>query len=286
MELRLSLRYQGPAVESGEMDVYEAATNMVAFSDFMVASAKEAYGESAFVKANVIGIGKGSFVTDLAINVLGPAATIFSTISPDKFIDLLKEAFDLWKFLKGKPPTKVVNVSDKGQQIEVVNNNGQITQVHADSLNIVFNEKATDAVERFIRSPLSREGIDSVEIADKDKKVIGQVKQGESKFFVSVRPEEKITESEIEMALIVEAPVFKDELKWRFSDGQNSFLADIDDREFLARVDQGELFGKGDILLVKLRITQMRSGAKISAQRSVVKVLDHKHGQEQKNLFS
>src|SRR6266853_1964305 len=212
MELRLSLRYQGPAVEAGEMDVYEAATNMMAFSDFMVASAKEAYGESASVKANVTGIGKGSFITDLAINVLGPAATIFSTISPDKFLDLLKDAVGLWKFLKGEPPTTITNVSGKSQHVEVINNDGQIMQVHIDSLQIVFNEKATDAVEKFIQNPLSREGMDSVEIADKDKKVICHIKQGEGKYFVPVRPEEKITENEIEMALIVEAPVFKDEL--------------------------------------------------------------------------
>src|SRR5712671_3235809 len=102
MELRVSLRYHGPAVESGEMDVYEAAMYLVASSDFMVGSAKEAYVESAFVKANVTGIGKGSFITDLAINVLGPAATIFSTISPDKFLELLKDAIGLWKFLKGE----------------------------------------------------------------------------------------------------------------------------------------------------------------------------------------
>lgn len=284
MELRLSLRYRGPAVEAGQMDVYEAAANMIAFSDFMVASAKEVYGESASAQANVAGYGKGSFVTDLVINVLGPVTSIFSTFTPEQFIALLNNAFELWKFLKGEP-AKSITVSDKGQYAEVINNNGQITQIQIDALKIVFNDKAVQAVGQFIKDSLSRDGIDSVEIADKEN-IIGQVNQRESGYFVTVSPEEKITDNEIEMALVIEAPVFKEDNKWRFSDGQNSFHADIEDREFLSRVDSGERFGKGDILIVKLRITQVRTGMKISAQRSIVKVVEHRHGQEQKNLFS
>ena len=284
MELHLSLKYSGPAVEAGQMDVYEAAANMIAFSDFMVAAAKETYGESASAQANVAGYGKGSFVTDLVINVLGPAATLFSTIGPDQFLAVLKDAFELWKFLKGEPP-KSVHVLDNGQYAEVHNNNGQVTQVHIDSVKIVFNEKTTEAVEQFVKKSLSREGMDSVEIKD-EKMVVGHASQIESNYFVTVRPEEKITDNEIEMALVIEAPVFKEDNKWRFSDGQNSFHADIEDREFLTRVDSGEQFGKGDILIVRLRITQVRSGMKISAQRSVITVIEHRHGQKQDNLFT
>jgi hypothetical protein len=283
MELRLSLRYRGPAVEAGQIDVYQAAANMVAFSEFMVASAKETYGENASAKANVSGYGRGSFVTDLVINVVGPVATIFGTLTPENFLEILKDAFKLWKFLEGEPPGSVV-VADNGQYAEVLNNNGQLIQVHVNSLKIVFNEKAAEAVGQFVKNPLSTEGIDSVEIDD-GKQMIGSATQKEANYFVPVRPEEKITENTIDMVLVIEAPVFKEDNKWRFSDGQNSFYADVQDREFLAKVDAGERFGKGDILVVKLLITQIRSGMKISAQRSVLKVFEHKLGQEQKPLF-
>jgi hypothetical protein len=42
--MSLVLRYSGPGVESGSMDVYEAAANMMAFSDFIVAAAHAVYG--------------------------------------------------------------------------------------------------------------------------------------------------------------------------------------------------------------------------------------------------
>lgn len=65
MKTRVSLRYLGPALDDGRMDVYEASKNMIAFSEFMVAAVKTTYGESAEAKAEVAGFEHGSFVTDL-----------------------------------------------------------------------------------------------------------------------------------------------------------------------------------------------------------------------------
>ena len=56
MQSKLSLRYEGAAVDAGEMDVYEVASNLVAFSDFVVAAAKATYGDSADVRADVVGL--------------------------------------------------------------------------------------------------------------------------------------------------------------------------------------------------------------------------------------
>ncbi len=278
----LKLRYAGPAVESGLMDVYQASANMIAFSEFTVAAAKAAFGEQIEAKAEVSGFGRGSFVTDLVFNFTGPIATIFSGVAPDHLFVTLKEAIDVWKHLKGKPPKEVVQTNN--QTVNVTNNDGQIIQVQTQSLTLVFNEKASEAVKQFIHDPLSKDGIDSVEIST-EKNPIASAKQSDGYCFVPVNPSEAVTDTTIQMALVIEAPVFKDGNKWRFSDGQNSFHADILDREFMARVDSGELFGKGDILTVDLRITQERSGMKISTERAVMRVLDHRRGQQQTKLF-
>lgn len=282
MQTSLKLRYAGPEVDSGLMDVYQASANMIAFSEFTVAAAKSAFGEKIEAKAEVSGFGRGSFITDLVFNFTGPIATIFSSVSPDHLITILKEAIDLWKHLKGAPPKQVEQKNN--QTVMVTNNDGHIIQVQTQSLNLVLNEKASEAVKQFIHDPLLKGGIDSVEIGS-EKRIIAEVKQNEGYCFVPVRPSEAVTDTTIQMALVIEAPVFKDGNKWRFSDGQNSFHADILDKEFLAKVDGGELFGKGDILMVELRITQERSGMKISTERAVMRVVDHRRGQEQHKLL-
>ena len=74
-----------------------------------------------------------------------------------------------------------------------------------------------------------------------------------------------------------ESAVFKEGNMWRFWDGQNSFQAPIDDKEFLSRVDSGvERFGKGDILIVDLEIKQAKLPTSLRTVRRIVKVHEHK----------
>jgi hypothetical protein len=272
METRIALRYSGPAVDSGLMDVYEASANMIAFSQFVVVAAKAAFGQTTEARAEVAGFGKGSFVTDLVFNVGGPSATLFTAISPEHLWLFVKEAFALWKHLKGAPPS---HVEDNSQWAQVTNNSGQVLQVRTESLTIVLSEKGGEAVSQFVKKALERPGMDSVAIASATEE-IGNVTQDEAKYFGSVTPSENITDVVVRMALVIEAPVFKDGNKWRFSDGQQSFYADIEDAEFLAKVNAGERFGKGDVLYADVRINQEQTGMKITASRTIVKVHDHK----------
>ena len=281
METKLSLKYSGPSVDAGLMDVYQASANMIAFSEFMVIAAKSTFGEQTTVKAEVAGFGKGSFLTDLVFNVIGQVAPIFTAFTVDELLKIINESFELWKHLKGEPPKEVKQ--ENNQSVTVTNNNGQVIQVQTQTLNLVFNEKASEAVKVFIQTPLLQNGIDSLEIGT-DKKIVLMVKQDEASYFGLVRPSESITDTTFPMTLIIEAPVFKDGNKWRFSDAQNSFYADILDKDFLLKVDQGEPFAKGDWLRVELRFTQERAGTKITTERAVIKVYEHITGHRQHPL--
>ncbi|MCK0510925.1 hypothetical protein [Aromatoleum buckelii] len=281
METRLSLRYTGPAVDAGAMDVYEASANMIAFSEFMVAAVKTSYGNSTEARAEVAGFAQGSFVTDLVFTVGGPAASLFSALTPDHLITVVKEAFGLWKHLKGSPPAAVTQA---GQHVFVTNNSGQVIQVQTDTLNLVFNEKATDAVGRFVREAVNQQGVDAVEIAAA-KDPIAWVTQAEAASFVPVVKEALVSENVVRMTLILVAPVFQDGNKWRFSDGATTFSAAILDEAFLERVNGGERFGKGDALEVEMLIVQTRSASKISLDRSVLKVIEHREAAQQTRLL-
>lgn len=260
------------------MDVYEACANMIAFSEFVVAAAKHTYGPQVEARADVSGFRRGSFETDLIFHVAGASATILSAISPSQLWDVVKEAIRLWKHLKGQPPSKVEH--NNSQEVTVTNNDGQIIQVQSATINLVFSDKGADAVEKFVRKALDSPGMDAVEIGT-DKQRPERITQNEAKYFVPVAPVDHLIDGLIDLYLIIEAPVFKDGNKWRFSDGQQSFFANIEDREFLAKVNAGERFGKGDLLHATVRITQEQTGLRITAERSIVKVHEHKTGPRQ-----
>ncbi len=276
MQTKLSLRYSGPSVESGKMDVYDAAANMIAFSEFAVAAAKATYGENINARAEVAGFGKGSFITDLIINLGGPLTNLFVHVTTKDILETIKEAVLLWKFLKGSPP---VEVEGSGDQITITNNNGQVNYFNAHTVNLVFDESATDAVGRFIRAPLDKGGVDSVDVtADSDDgpMKLMTINQDEAKCFVPVAIETPLFDQTIQAALMIEAPVFKDGNKWRFNDGANSFHASIEDESFIHRVNEGEPFAKGDILMVDLRIQQKRQGERLVTEKSVIRVIEHR----------
>lgn len=263
------------------MDVYQASANMIAFSEFMVAAVKASYGEAAEAKANVAGFGKGSFITNLMFSVAGPAASIFSAFTPEHLATVLKEAFALWKHLQGTPPA---SITQSGQTATVTNNAGNIIQVQTDTLNLVFSEKGADAVGRFVKDALSQTGITGIEISGEDQR-LAEVSSEEAACFVPVAKEALVSENVVTMALILVAAVFQDGNKWRFSDGASSFAVTIEDEAFLARVNDGERFGKGDVLTVELRIVQTRTGSKISVDRAIQRVVEHREAGRQQSLL-
>lgn len=281
METRLSLRYTGPAVDDGLMDVYQASANMIAFSEFMVAAVKACYGDAADARANVQGFGKGSFVTNLVFEVGGPIASIFSAFTPDQLVTVLKESFALWKHLKGQPPAAT---EQSGQWVSVTNNNGQVIQVQSETTNLVFSDKGAETVGRFIKDAIAQVGVTGIDISSQGD-AIAQVDETEAAYFVPVAKEAPVSENLVTMALILVAPVFQDGNKWRFNDGASSFAAAIEDESFLARVNNGERFGKGDVLKVELRIVQTSTAGRISAERVVQRVIEHREAARQQSLI-
>jgi hypothetical protein len=281
VDSKVALRYIGPAVDAGTMDVYQASANMIAFSEFVVLISKVTFGPEVETRAEVTGFERGSFVTQLAFSVAGATATIMSSVSPHDMWTIFKESIALWKHLRGSPPTKVVE--DSSQHVTVTNNSGQVIQIRTDSLTVVMSEKGAQTVEQFVRKALEPEGMDRVEIAANGR-IVAEIPQSERDYFVAVAPSETVTDTTIKMALTIEAPVFKEGNKWRFSDGQNSFYADIEDAGFLSRVNDGERFGKGDVLFADVRIAQEQVGLKLSATRSLVKVHQHLPGATQLRL--
>ncbi len=282
METNVTIRYKGPALDDGRMDVYKASSNMIAFSEFMVAAVKTTYGDSAEAKAEVAGFEHGSFETNFIFSVAGQAATVFTALTPDQLWEVVKGAFKLWKHLKGSPPSHVVN---SGNTCEVTNNNGQIIQIRTDSLNLVFNEKAAEPVSKFVKLAMEEDGYEKLEISSRDSGVITTVSKQEAQGFESVTPSLILSDNTFRMIVHVVGPVFQDGNKWRFSDGERSFNAAMLDGNFLMAVNSGERFGKGDILDVDMRAVQTGGGVKTSLERSILKVHRHLSPQEQTQLI-
>jgi hypothetical protein len=282
MRTEIALKYEGPALVDGQMDVYQTSANMIAFTEFMVIAVKETYGSAAEAKAEVAGFEHGSFVTNLVFSVVGSAATIFTAMTPEQLLEVVKGAFELWKHLKGMPPARV---EQTGPSVVVTNNNGQIYNVRTESFSLVMNVKAAEAADKFINQALHIEGVDALRIG-KTHEPLATVTTAESEYFVPVVPTALVSDNVNRIVLTVVSPVFQDGNKWRLSDGGPAFAAAIRDGDFLMKVDKGiERFGKGDVLEADVRIVQSRTGSKVTIEREVIKVHRHMSPHEQTSFL-
>ncbi|WP_369970210.1 hypothetical protein AB8E26_09385 [Stenotrophomonas rhizophila] len=260
------------------MNVYAAAANMVAFSNYVVAATKQLYGDFE-VKAEVMAFQHGSFETDLIFKVIGLGATVLTT-PPDvrSVLTAVKESVNLFKFLKGQPPQKVEH-TDQSSNVTVTNVSGNVIIVQTESLNLTMDEKAGKAAAQFIGEALSKPGVRNIEIQSEGQKIAAAT-QEEAPYFHAIVDETPIVEQTVEMGLTIHEPSLRDGSghKWTMWDGEASLQYAMEDENFIATIDNGEFFRKGDVLIYDVKFTQTRAGSKLKIQHTILKVHDHKDG--------
>jgi len=283
--ISILLSYKGPSVDDGTMSVYDVAKNMVAFSDYVVEAAHAIYGKDVEVTANVQAFQHGSFVTDLVFHVVGIGATIIAA-TPDVggVVSVVKESLELFKFLKGEAPSKIEHHEDRS--VHVTNNNGNVTQVNIASLHITLNsEIGAKAAKVFVGDALSKSGVDQIAITSAGE-LVASATSSEAGYFHPIENETPVLEQTYQTGLTIQEPSFKDGSghKWTMWDGEVSLQFAMEDPDFIARIDSGERFGKGDILICDVRVTQTKTASKLKSQRTIIKVHDHQVGPEQSEM--
>lgn len=286
----VSLEYHGPGVKGGRMNGRIVAQEILGFCNFASLAGQVAYGRDVDVQPDVRGFRGKSFDIDFVFGILGPAATMLSVhpASPKDLLNLLKNSFALWKHLKGLKPKRTGRAERNRNLIEVENNVGSIQVVNIETLNFVSDPAASAAAQDFLVKPLESAGVSSIDILSKQiKGVVASITRDDAGSFIPLNADRPLLESEHDTGLVIDSPSFREGNKWRFFDGQASFTATIEDEGFMRAVNDGtERFGKGDVLVVKMRVRQVRTAdGGLKAERSVLKVKEHKIGQHQFSLI-
>lgn len=98
-------------------------------------------------------------------------------------------------------------------------------------------------------------------------------------FEVPPSVEEDLGESPSVVVLRPVSVSFAEGNKWRFTDGESTFFAGIEDARFAQAVEEGsERFAKNDMLRVRLRVRQTRRADGLHTDRAVLEVINHISG--------
>ncbi len=281
----LVLHYRGGETDDGELGYYAAATAMMAFGDFVGAMSRASFGAGAKVETKVSSVsptGSMSFEFLVYAAAIGQAA-LLTPVTASEIWGILKDSIRAWKFLKGKPPESIVKNQDN-DNFGLTNINGDV-EYFTQNITVLINDpKAGDALEQLIQKPMDQAGITEIEIEDKDLKDVVTVVREDRDCFTDISRDQTVIESTVEKALYIESIKFRDGNKWEFYDGQSRFSASIDDEVFLARINSGEPFSKGDMLIVDLYSEQKYSRGKLVVKHEIKRVKKHINKSEQLDL--
>lgn len=288
--VHFSIKYDGPALAAHQMDVRELAPALFALSELLEQANKAAYPDAPEVRVSVNGDFKGgSFGVDLiAVQTIaqqvvamlgGPNATAAANLTGilGGIGFLGGGLISVIKWLKGRSPSSVRYEGDK--TIFEIRTEETIETMEADLMTgrLYRTRVVRQALAKVIR-PLAREGIDTF-FCGLGGRVAPLVQKADVPYFDAAASEADVVSDTTAHSVLlqIESAVFKDGNKWRLSDGEKSFFAEIADADFVARVESGAArFGKGDILVVDLRKVQTVTDAGLRTDSTVTRVLDHR----------
>jgi hypothetical protein len=282
--------YDGPALQSSEMNVRDLAPALLALGQALEEANAALNDSRAKISVQVKATFKtGCFGIELNIvqSLMQQAQSLFgndhivSARSLLEWVGLIvggKEGTKslLWfiKWLRGRAIEKVV-LLDNGN-MRVVVDDDQI-EIESQIITLFRQVKLRKALEEVL-VPLHKDGIDQFAVTNKEQtQKFLIIDAAEVSYFAAPASEpETLSEEELVLNLQLVNVAFRDDNKWRFSDGNSTFFALMADVEFLNKVQNNEAFSRGDILTAKVRRIQTLSGEDMRSEYEILEVTNHR----------
>jgi hypothetical protein len=276
-QTQLDIIYEGPAVADGSMNVKDLAPAMLAIGTLFETANTISNGQLASINIKVRATSPGSFhilyeviQTSQAIapNLLATATEIRDWLIGG--IAIGGGIFAVIKWTRGRKP-KLTQIN---KELYTLTIDGEIYEIPLALLRLYQDGSIRQSIANIVR-PVKEEGIDSLKIQS-DNLLLQEVKKEESEFFDLPETQELLLDETRRQAFSITTLSFKEDNKWRLTDGQSTFLVAMKDVAFQRRVDNNEVsFAKGDVLLCDLRTIQWQVQSGVRTEYEVVKVIKH-----------
>ena len=278
---QFTMVYDGPALAEGRMSIRDLAPAMLGIGALFEAANRVSNGPSASINVSVRAPSRGSF------EIVFEVAQVATQVPLSNFGDVLATATELKELIigggaasslialirwtRGKRP-RVTKINDELYTLTV---DDQTYEVPLELLRLYRDAAIRRSMSEIVK-PLGREGIDIVEFR-RDRTPIETIVKDEVNAFDAPEIQELLVDEVRRQAFSIISLAFKEDNKWRLTDGQSTFSVAMRDDAFQRRVDSNEVaFAKGDVLVCDLRTTswQVREGVK--TEYEVVNVVSHR----------
>lgn len=295
-----SIAFSGAAVENGDIDVRDLAPALLALGDLIQEANKVINGDSSSAVVKVRATDRGSFEISFVLQWAESAHAILDWIVGNKesiaaanqLLDLILKAggvaampcglLALLKKIGNRKPDKV---EERDGNVYIFMGDTHFL-TNKKVLGLAEHVAVRRHAQKFI-SILERNGIDSISSKVHGEDEVTLIKEDVGSFELPDLSEREVLYDGVRtMNLQIISLTFRDEGKWRFTDGLEPFTASIEDEKFLEKIHATEVvFGDGDYLVCQVRERQFRTSKGLKTERTIVEVLEHRPYPRQLKLF-
>jgi hypothetical protein len=276
-QTQLDIIYDGPAVADGSMNVKDLAPAMLSIGTLFEAANNITNGQLATINIKVRATSSGSF------HILYEVIQASQAIDPNLLATAVQirdwliggvaiggGVFGLIKWARARKP-KLTKVNEDLYTLTIDDETYEIPLV---LLRLYQDASIRRSIADMVR-PVKEEGIDSFQVRG-DNLLLQEVKKEEVEFFDIPGTQDLLLDETRRQAFSITTLSFKEDNKWRLTDGQNIFSVSMKDAAFQRRVDNNQIsFAKGDVLLCDLRTIQWQVQSGVKTEYEVVKVVSH-----------
>ncbi|MBE7566345.1 MAG: hypothetical protein AB7T01_01150 [Acidithiobacillus sp.] len=280
------ITYDGPALDTHEMDVRDLAPALLSLADACDAASQALFGPKSKMVVNVKASFKtGSFGVDLTLAscVLQSTINWFAGKDGQGLANATAVLLGLGAFgggviaaLKWLRGRKIHRIDIHGNKRILITEDEDQLEIEEYTLILLQHREFREKLEKAL-DPLDCDGIETIALG-RDESVDVTVSKKERGYFVTPPATDEILFSEERtQAFSIANLAFQDGNKWRLYDGQATVFVSIEDTDFLLRVNTDkESFAKSDVLICRVRVTQWQTDAGVKTDYAVLKVLEHK----------
>lgn len=294
---QFKVSYDGPALDTGRMDVKELAPALLAIGAVIEECNRLLNPGTARISVNVKNFEDGCFgisfeaVQTAYQNIVdflsGNTATAAANLLV--FIGFVKSSqiglLQLIKHTKGNKPTEIEELLNGNIKLHFSDKDIEDPEIDNSVFTLYRDIRVRKEIENAI-APLEKEGIETFQVYSGNE-VFERIQKSEAMYFhLPPISDEAVDEHESIKIFSIHSLSFKEDNKWRLSDGTNTFFVTISDQDFLKSVDQNQIsFSKGDLLKVRLKEKSWQSSSGFKTDYEALEILEHKKTYKQIRLM-
>lgn len=284
----IRLTYDGPALDAHTMDVRMLAPALLAFGDLCEETGKLLFGDQVTTRVEVrASFRTGSFGIDLAVapqllqQIMGWFAGESATAAANGLAILGALGttggglIAVLRWLRNRPIQRVETVVG-GRR--VLTDDGDSLIVEESVILLLQSRLVRTHLARVIE-PIEQDGIERLAFGS-DAQIDTLIERRDAVYFHVPPPEEVLLADQTHtLSFSIVNLAFKEDHKWRLSDGQNTLFVQMADAAFLERVDRNLIrFAKGDILVAETQIKQWQGADGLRTEYTIEHVIEHRPG--------